>query len=481
MSYYDSSAWQAVSPAPSWDARSVATPLSVEETGAFTSQIDEVDRALDNLMKSGKFFPARREGMPMLNPSLPHAPATPLDPRMAQPVARPPFASMASDPDIMRSPSSMAGLNGYYASQRFQAGPTAPAQGRASDPEQVVQMKRRLAAARERDLRNYHQEQQFNRSMSPDTSRKVFQPLPTPGLLSDLPAFSAASLGKERVMSPSALSEDERRELISRQHRALYGLNGDPVGPASAAEEQSFLRSSGTPSVSSERLSPRLSFDPFQQSAPQSQQQVQAHQQAQQLKQQQQQQQIQSGSRASGSTSPVGRSRTNSNGTSSPSSRSANFSLFDSTTTQQSNTSASSPEHSPPRVPLVRANTSSAVAPIGTRPIGLNTGLASGLSNTPVSAGAIGTRPNASQFGLGSESDPFSHHLPERTPSAGSNPSVAGEPSLSSITGGNPSSNNNNTTSSASSTPTSSSTNAMAWSSKVWGNKGLGMAASVWG
>ncbi|KAK9434329.1 hypothetical protein V1505DRAFT_396771 [Lipomyces doorenjongii] len=474
MSYYDPSAWQSVPPSSAWESRSVATPLPVEETGAFTSQMDEVERALDNLMKSGKFFPARREGVPMLTPGLPHAPGTPLDPRMAQPVARPPFASMATDPELVRSQSTMAGLNGYYASQRFQAGPAVPAQGRTPDSEQVLQMKRRLAAARERDLRNYHQEQQFNRSISPDTSRKVFQPLATPGLLSDLPSFSAASLGKERVMSPSALSEDDRRELISRQHRALYGLNGDPVGPVSAAEEQAFLRASGTPSAASERLSPRLSFDPFQQSPQQVQQQSQSHPQGQQLKQQQQQQQVQSGSRASGSTSPVGRSRTNSNGTSSPSSRSANFSLFDSTTTQQSNTSASSPEHSPPRVPLVRSSTSSAVAPIGTRPIGVNTGLAS-----VVSTGAIGMRQNVSPFGLGSESDSFSHHLPERTPSAASNPSVVGEPSMSSIAGGNSSS--NNTTSSTSSTPTSSSTNAMAWSSKVWGNKGLGMAASVWG
>ncbi|KAK9238242.1 hypothetical protein V1525DRAFT_425564 [Lipomyces kononenkoae] len=477
MSYYDPSAWQApVPPSSAWETRSVATPRPVEETGAFTSQIDEVDRALDNLMKSGKFFPARREGVPMLSPGMTHGPASPLDPRMAQTVSRPPFASLAADPELVRSQSSMAGLNGYYASQRFQAGgPGGPAQGRTPDSEQVLQMKRRLAAARERDLRNYHQEQQFNRSMSPDTSRKVFQPLGAPGLLSDLPPFSASSIGKESVMSPSALSEDERREIMNRQHRALYGLNNDSVGPVSVAEEQAFLRGSGTPSAASERLSPRLSFDPFQQSTQQVQQQVQSHPQAQQLKQPQPQQQVQSGSRASGSTSPVGRSRTNSNGTSSPSSRSANFSLFDSTTTQQSNTSASSPEHSPPRIPLVRASTSSAVAPIGTRPIGVNTG----LSNAPETAGAIGTRPNISPFGLGFESDSFSHHLPERTPSASSNPSVGGEPGLSSITGSNSSS--NNTTSSASSTPTSSSTSAMAWSSKVWGNKGLGMAASVWG
>jgi hypothetical protein len=50
-----------------------------------------------------------------------------------------------------------AGLQGFYASQRFQ--------GRPNEPEQMMQAKRRMAAQRERELRNYHQEQQYNRSM----------------------------------------------------------------------------------------------------------------------------------------------------------------------------------------------------------------------------------------------------------------------------------------------------------------------------
>lgn len=48
-------------------------------------------------------------------------------------------------------------LQGFYASQRFQ--------GRQSETEQMLQAKRRMAAQRERELRNYHQEQQYNRSM----------------------------------------------------------------------------------------------------------------------------------------------------------------------------------------------------------------------------------------------------------------------------------------------------------------------------
>jgi hypothetical protein len=45
---------------------------------------------------------------------------------------------------------------GYYAAQRFQSRP--------NEVEQMMQAKRRMAAQRERELRNYHQEQQYNRS-----------------------------------------------------------------------------------------------------------------------------------------------------------------------------------------------------------------------------------------------------------------------------------------------------------------------------
>ena len=60
-----------------------------------------------------------------------------------------------SDFDPMR-PHSAANLQGFYANQRFQ--------GRGSEPEGMAQAKRRMAAQRERELRNYHQEQQINRS-----------------------------------------------------------------------------------------------------------------------------------------------------------------------------------------------------------------------------------------------------------------------------------------------------------------------------
>lgn len=51
-------------------------------------------------------------------------------------------------------------LQSFYASQRHQ--------GRHNDGDQMMQAKRRMAAQRERELRNYHQEQQFNRSKHND-------------------------------------------------------------------------------------------------------------------------------------------------------------------------------------------------------------------------------------------------------------------------------------------------------------------------
>jgi len=51
---------------------------------------------------------------------------------------------------------SASNLQNFYASQRYQ--------GRQTEAEQAMQAKRRMAAQRERELRNYHQEQQYNRS-----------------------------------------------------------------------------------------------------------------------------------------------------------------------------------------------------------------------------------------------------------------------------------------------------------------------------
>ena len=59
------------------------------------------------------------------------------------------------DYDQIRSPSG-SNLQSFYANQRHQSRP--------NEAEQMMQAKRRMAAQRERELRNYHQEQQYNRS-----------------------------------------------------------------------------------------------------------------------------------------------------------------------------------------------------------------------------------------------------------------------------------------------------------------------------
>lgn len=64
-----------------------------------------------------------------------------------------------SDLDPSR-PFAAANQQNFYASQRYQGNP-----GRqVPDVDPAFQAKKRMAQARERDLRNYHQEQQYNRS-----------------------------------------------------------------------------------------------------------------------------------------------------------------------------------------------------------------------------------------------------------------------------------------------------------------------------
>lgn len=143
----------------------------------------EVDRAIDNLVKSGKMFsmPAggRRDSMPMAGPAPPRPFESQygmqnmdlgifrgliyIDPRMSS--GGPPRHHSVSDFGGSDSRSfSGSNLQNFYASQRHQ-----PSRG-ANEAEQVMQAKRRMAAQRERELRNYHQEQQYNRSRPPSAS-----------------------------------------------------------------------------------------------------------------------------------------------------------------------------------------------------------------------------------------------------------------------------------------------------------------------
>lgn len=139
---------------------------------SFANAIIEVDRAIDNLNKSGKLFnppTSRRDSMPMMGGARLHsefgkitsssfhpssvAYAHPSDPRMGGMSQR----HSIGDYEQIR-PQSGSNLQNFYANQRHQPRP--------NEAEQMQQAKRRMAAQRERELRNYHQEQQYNRSKS---------------------------------------------------------------------------------------------------------------------------------------------------------------------------------------------------------------------------------------------------------------------------------------------------------------------------
>lgn len=128
------------------------------ESNAFASQFEEIDRATDNLVKSGKWFPGPMQPMAGMSPRRDSMPPASRgydysgDPRMGGGPSR---QHSGSEYDGGRPGS--AGLQGFYQGQRYPG-------GRQSEAEQMLQAKRRMAAQRERELRNYHQEQQYNRS-----------------------------------------------------------------------------------------------------------------------------------------------------------------------------------------------------------------------------------------------------------------------------------------------------------------------------
>ncbi|KAH9867957.1 hypothetical protein IAQ61_007262 [Plenodomus lingam] len=303
MSYYNEPSWSAPAPGrqASWEqsqppSRSGASStVNRDEPTAFASQFDEVDRAAENLAKSGKPFGpgfpptplgnSRRESMPMMGGVAPR-----------------PF------PDYDQR---MGGPQRHHSNQRY-----AP---RPNDADQMAQAKRRMAAQRERELRNYHQEQQYHRNVSGSKS--------------------------DRSMSPNAMNEEERRELIARQHRALYGetstlYNNNPTSSQDVRVQTSQAGRGPSP----------LAFDPFGMQ-PQSNSSGEAA--------------VQMPPRGDKDVAG-GAQEARANSNSSPSSnQNPAFALFDAQ--QSSRASNSSPGGSPP-VPGPKANNGSGVAPIGTRP-----------------------------------------------------------------------------------------------------------------
>lgn len=155
---------------------------------------------------------------------------------------------------------------------------------------------------------------------------------------------SGSGSKSDRSMSPNTMNEDDRRELIARQHRALYGENSALYNNNPTSSQDVRVQSAGA-----NRGASPLAFDPF-------------------------------GSRAQSISgdAPVqmpprgdkdaagGAQEARANSNSSPSShQNPAFGLFDAQ--QTSRTSSSSPAGSPP-VPGPNKANGPGVAPIGTRP-----------------------------------------------------------------------------------------------------------------
>ena len=247
------------------------------------------------------------------------------------------------------------------------------------------------------------------------------------------------------------MNEEDRRELIARQHRALYGNenNQSPesgsFGSESATPRLSYP-TSGNTSVGGRGPSPRT-YDPYVMG--QNQAQATIAEAGGQLTANDQNQQ----------TAPKGPSpkpqqqRSRADSTSSPASNppSQSFSLFENAAQQSSRTSTSSPGGSPPR--QAKTSAPSGVAPIGTRPAqsqATNPILNNKRSNTP--------SPSPLGFGFGQNIDnlsPIPNSANERSTSAASNPTSSGTKDA-----------------------------GMAWGSGsgVWGsNNNKSLQASVWG
>ncbi|KAF2150521.1 hypothetical protein K461DRAFT_280521 [Myriangium duriaei CBS 260.36] len=335
MSFYDvQQPWAAVQGRreSTWDqqkppSRSGETPISTAEPStAFLTQLEEVEKAIDNLMKSGKFFPGgpaphinsgRRDSFPVHGRGYSEADSRPSGGSSRH--------HSVSEFDGGR-PGSSVGLQGYYAAQRFQP--------RQNDQEQMMQAKRRMAAQRERELRNYHQEQQYNRNSTAKPERSS--------------------------LNPDAMNEEERRDLIARQHRALYGQEASLYSPDGSAPRPS---QDARASISGAARGPSpLAFDPFGMQKPQPgaepavQMPTRDH------------------------TGPGSERRTS---TSPPSASRSNFGVGDTTSSSATNSAASpltSPSLGPGNMPSIASQ--GGIAPIGSRPIQAAVGAAK-RSTTP--------------------------------------------------------------------------------------------------
>ncbi|KAF2862396.1 hypothetical protein K470DRAFT_293555 [Piedraia hortae CBS 480.64] len=221
MSLY-TDATRLVARSPSWEQQPLPSDaFSHGEPNAFAAQFEEIERALDNLNKSGRWhLPGlvSTGGRNLMPPMMRYDNYG--DIRLS--------SKSASMHELEARPNS-AGLQGFYAGQRFPS-------GRSTEVDQMMQAKRRLAAQRERELRNYHQEQQYNRNgYVPSMANK------------SMTSLAAASGGQsDGSDSPNALSEDSHRKLMALQHKALYPDTGSLYGEMSSRPQSQDIRTSST-------------------------------------------------------------------------------------------------------------------------------------------------------------------------------------------------------------------------------------------
>ncbi|KAK2594063.1 hypothetical protein QQS21_008212 [Conoideocrella luteorostrata] len=341
MSYYENQQWAAGSQ-NNWEHQGTSTPPRAgvnapqpQDDYAFSYQFDEVDRSFENLQKSSKGYAMGTRRKPTPKASMRNN--TPMFPD-----GRPPHGNgPRSHPMNNNNFDGPQGhnLHNFYASQRHQ-----PSRG-SNEAEQVMQAKRRMAAQRERELRNLHTEQQYQRNV-----------------LTDVPQQN----------NNKHMSEEETRELIARQRSALYG-----EGPF--AEKTGYVDESGNmrPGVpvssgpSSLRGPSPLAFDAIGRAPSGTEAATPGS--------------ASDHNNATGDPSPRPQS------TSSPQSSGPTNKVFDNAVGAQSRTSTSSPTGgSPPRdlAPGSKAGqTSGTVAPIGTRPSGTPSTTAPGKrSTTPLTS-----------------------------------------------------------------------------------------------
>ena len=250
-------------------------------------------------------------------------------------------------------PQSGSGLQMFYANQRHQSRP--------NDGEQMAQAKRRMAAQRERELRNYHQEQQYNRSGF-DTNIGGGS-----GVLTSAGSIDVSTQAKsDPALSPSSAHEEDRHELIARQHRALYGKESGSYGEGGGFGDNGQTPrpsnpNSGPPSAVSGRGPSPRTYDHFAMGQNSGQSNVEVGGQF-------NPNEPPSQSNQKGPSPNPQQQRSRADSTSSPASNPAGqtFTVFESAAQQSSRTSTSSPGQSPPRQSKTSAP---GVAPIGTRPV----------------------------------------------------------------------------------------------------------------